>query len=396
MRNIVVFLLLSLALVPNINAQDERLQVVASFSILADVTQNVAGDAADVTSMIPVGADPHSFQAVPSDIALLANADVVFINGAFFEEGLLEAIENAGEDMNILEASACVNILPFGAEGHEHDEDAEHEHDEDADHEHDEAEEMSEDNPLAALCETHYAEMSAMHEESHEHSEDEDHDEEHEHDDEHEHVETLGALYTIDCAAGHAHEGETESEDEHEHGACDPHVWMEPHNVMYWTMFIRDTLIELDPANEAVYTANAAAYLEELDSLAHDFLKPLVETLPEENRVLVTNHDSFGYLAAAFDFQVAAVVLPAGTASDPSAQDIAGVIDTINELNVPAIFSETTVSAAIAETIAEETGAQLYPLYTGSLSQPDEPASTYLDYIRYNYTTIIEALGGGL
>ena len=86
-------------------------------------------------------------------------------------------------------------------------------------------------------------------------------------------VETLGALYQADCGEGHGHimkkrantkkseEHEEHGDDEHghDHGACDPHVWMEPHNVMYWTMLIRDTLIELDPANAETYTANAVS-----------------------------------------------------------------------------------------------------------------------------------------
>lgn len=87
-----------------VNAQDEsRLQIVASYSILADVITNVAGDAADVTSLIPVGADPHTFQPTPRDMAMLTDADVIFVNGAFFEEGLLEAIELAALDTPIIE-----------------------------------------------------------------------------------------------------------------------------------------------------------------------------------------------------------------------------------------------------------------------------------------------------
>ena len=104
---VVLLNLLLLLSIPFSNAQEDRLQVVGSHSILSDVIANVAGDAADVTSTMPLGADPHSFQPTPSDLTALADADVVFINGAFFEEGLLEAIENAGDDMNIVTAS-CV------------------------------------------------------------------------------------------------------------------------------------------------------------------------------------------------------------------------------------------------------------------------------------------------
>ena len=214
------------------------------------------------------------------------------------------------------------------------------------------------------------------------------------------HVETLGALYTADCGEGQGHEGEEHEESDehdHEHGACDPHVWMEPHNVMFWTMLIRDTLIELDPVNTEAYTANAASYLEELDALAHNFVTPMVETVPEENRVLITNHDVFGYFAARYDFEIVGSIIPGiSTLADVSTADIAALIDLISEREIPAIFAETTMSDDLAQQVAEETGVQVYVLYSGSLSDADGPASTYLDYIRYNVTTIVEALGGGV
>jgi zinc transport system substrate-binding protein len=259
---VLVMLLLSLSLMLPAQAQEDRLQIVASHSILADVVANVAGDAADVTSTMPRGADPHSFQPTPNELTALANADVVFINGALFEEGLLEAIENAGTDMNIVTASSCVEIIAFSEHDHE---EGEHDHEEDHTHEDEEATALG--SEIASLCELHYAEMAALHEAGHDH-EDEVHDheeeateEEHDHEEateeehdhaeeateeEHDHshgtVETLGPLYTLACE-GHDHEGEAETEGEHDHGNCDPHVWLDPHNAMYWTMLIRDELI---------------------------------------------------------------------------------------------------------------------------------------------------------
>lgn len=406
MRQSVLFfvLLLSLlmAVAPMTGAQEDRLQIVGSHSILSDVITNVTGDAADVTSVMPRGADPHSFQPTPSDLTALADADVVFINGAFFEEGLLEAIENAADDMNIVTVSSCVQIIAYGGHDHAHEEGGDH------DHAHEEGV-MGDMSAMTALCEQHYAEMEAIREAGHDHDHEEGDEHAHEEGDEehdHSHVETLGALYAIDCGTGHSHEeGEEHAHEEgeehaHDHGSCDPHVWMEPHNVMYWTMFIRDTLIELDPANAETYTANAAAYLEELDALVHDFVMPMVETVPEENRVLVTNHNVFGYFAARFDFEVVGTIIPGGsTLTEPSTADVAAVIDLIREEGVPAIFAETTVSDDLAQQIADETGVQFYVLYTGSLSDADGPASTYVDYvdyIRYNVTTIVEALGGGM
>ncbi len=403
---------------------DNRLQVAASYTILEDVVRQVAGDAADVIGVIPLNANPHNFMPAPRDIAALANADVVFINGAGFEEGLLEAIENAGADMTIVEASACVDILPFGAamahdhadedhadedhadEDHDHDHaDEDHDHDHaDEDHDHDHADHAMDDSPMAQTCAAHYAEMAAIHDAGHDHDEAHDEDEHtHEHADEHTHehgsAEPLGPLYTLNCG-GHAHEGEDHADDEahsHEAGSCDMHVWSEPHNVMYWTMLIRDTLIELDPANAETYTANAAVYLETLDALAHDFIMPAVDSIPEDQRVLLTNHMVQGYFANRYGFEIAGTVLPSlNSVGEPSAAEVAALIDLVNAESVPAIFAETTVDSSIAEQIASETGAGFYVLFTGSLSDADGPAATYVDYTRYNVSTIVTALGGTL
>ncbi len=416
----ILILLLALASTWSTFAQDdERLQVMASTSIIADVARNVAGDAADVESLMPLGADPHIFQPTPGDVAALAETDVVFVNGMNFEEGLMPVIENADDDINIQVVSQCVNILAFGGHSHDHDhaEGEDHDHAEGEDHDH--AGEAS--TELAALCEAHVAEMAALHEdhdhaegedhdhaegEDHDHAEGEDHDheegedhdhaegEDHDHDHDHAHgSEGLGRLYAIECE-GHSHDHDHEEGEEHSHeeGSCDPHVWMEPHNVMYWTMYIRDALIELDPANTETYTANAAVYLETLDALAHDFVMERIAEIPEDQRVMVTNHDAFGYFANAYGFDVVGVVIRGGsTASEPSARELAELIEVIEAEGVPAIFAETTVNPNLAETVGAETGVPVFTLYTGSLSEADGPASTYVDFITYNVNTIVGA-----
>ena len=385
------------------SAQDsgtERLSIVATHPILADVVAQVTGDAADVTSLMAAGVDPHSFQPVPSDLVRVADADVVFINGAFFEEGLLEAIENAGSDINIQVVSNCIDILPFGE--HEHEEGEE----EDAEDEDMMMPSADIDDAVAARCAEHESEMQAIHDndgdatdmadnsdmdDNSDMVDDSDHEDE---DHDHHAGETLGKLYTLNCEAGH-HEEEGEGEEEHEHGGCDPHVWTEPHNVMLWTMMIRDVLSEADPANAATYEANAAVYLETLDSLAHDFIAPSVDTIPEANRLLVTNHETLGYFSARYGFEIIDTVLPGGSAlADASAGDIATVIDNIREQGVIAIFAENTLNDNVARQISDEADVQIATLYSDSLSASGGPASTYLDYMRYNVTTIVEALGG--
>lgn len=344
-------ILLVLSVAPLLtHSQDGSPYIIASHSILSDVVAQVVGDVTQVIVAMPVGADPHSFQVTPTDLTAVAMAEVVFVNGAFYEEGLLEAIENAGTDMKIVEVSSCVEIIPFGASEHGHDED---------EHSDDEAMTVS---GMQAMCNQHGVELG------------------------NDRIEPSSYLYALDCGEGHDHD-EKQLE-----GGCDPHVWMNPENVMYWTLLIRDTLIELDPARADIYTANAAAYIVELDVLLEE-IELLVDTVPEEKRVLITSHDSLGYLATRFDFEFIGTIIPGGsTVAEPSVRDIAQLIDLINAEGVPAIFGESTVNASIAQTIATETGAELVVLYSGSLSDANNPASTYIDYMRYNVNAIVTAL----
>ena len=342
-------------------AQPDRLHIAASFSILADVVANVADDAADVTSLMPLYADPHGFSPTPQDLVALADADVIFVVGANFEESLMKAIENAGADVDIVTASSCVEIFPFSADGHD-----------DTTAPEATPEVSAAENETAARCEAHHTELAALQDGETTASESGG-------------IEPLGMLYTLSCG-GH-------DTDSAVGVGCDPHVWTDPHNVMLWTLMIRDTLSERDPAHADIYAANADAYLDELVALTDEIVQA-VDAIPPERRVLVTNHLAFGYYARAFGFELVGVIVPGGSSlAEPSAAEIAALIDTIRAQHVPAVFAETTANPQLAEQIAAETGAAFYSLYTGSLSEPDGPAATYLDYMRYNTRTIVEALG---
>ena len=210
---------------------------------------------------------------------------------------------------------------------------------------------------------------------------------------EHAHFVTLGRVEDVDCGGGHGHD----DEDDHGHGegACDPHLWMDPHNVIYWVLQIRDTLSAHDPDNAAAYAANAAAYNQELVALESDFIVPALRDLPAEKRVLVTSHESKGYFATTFGFELITTVVPGmSTMVEPSARDVAGLIDMVRDEGVPAIFGDHYAPQAIMSTIAAETGTRLVGLYSDTLSDAEGPAATYLDYMRYNVSTIIEALKG--
>jgi ABC-type Zn uptake system ZnuABC Zn-binding protein ZnuA len=191
-----------------------------------------------------------------------------------------------------------------------------------------------------------------------------------------------------------------EEEDAHAHEIYDPHVWMDPNNVMIWTENIRDVLSAADPANADVYAANAEAYIAELAALDAS-IREQVAQIPEERRKIVTDHLSFGYFAQAYGFEMIGAVIPgATTTAEPSAGDIADLVALIQTEHVPAIFVGTSASERLrqlAELIAEEagTGVQVLPLYSGSLDEPGQPGDTYIGMMRYDVAAMVQGLGSG-
>ncbi len=184
---------------------------------------------------------------------------------------------------------------------------------------------------------------------------------------------------------GHEHEGE----EEHEY---DPHTWTSPRNVSAWIPLIEKALSEHDPAHAETYRQRAVTYRGELEALDR-WVAEQIEQIPPERRLLVTDHLAFGYLAQHYGLkQVGAAIPSFSTLAEPSAQELAMLEDAIRKQGVPAIFVGSTVNPALAERIAADTGIKVVHLYTGSLTGPDGPAPTYVDYIRYNVTAIVEAL----
>lgn len=183
-----------------------------------------------------------------------------------------------------------------------------------------------------------------------------------------------------------------QGENADEHGAVDPHVWFDPQNVIEWVRVIEQTLTALDPEHAATYAARAAAYAAKLVDL-NAWIVARVAVLPIASKRLVTDHASFGYFADRYGFAEIGTVFPStSTLAEPSARDLALLEDAIRATAVRALFVGTTVSPALAEQIAADTGARVVFLYTGSLSKPDGPAATYVDLMRYDVDAIVAAL----
>jgi ABC-type Zn uptake system ZnuABC Zn-binding protein ZnuA len=193
-----------------------------------------------------------------------------------------------------------------------------------------------------------------------------------------------------------------EADEDHELGSVDPHTWTDPNNVLIWVDHLEREFSKLDPAHAAAYAENAEAYRTELRNL-DAWTREQVEKIPESQRMIVTDHTTFAYFARQYGFKQAGTIIPGySTLSEPTAQELATLEDAIDSLDVPAVFVGNTVNPSLAQRVADDTGTQLVYIYTGSLSEPggesDDPtageAGSYLDYIRYNVSAIVNALAG--
>ena len=181
-------------------------------------------------------------------------------------------------------------------------------------------------------------------------------------------------------------------DDQDESKGLDPHVWTDPNNVISWVDVIVKHLSEIDSANSKLYYQNGILYKQKLQELDH-WITEQISKIPQKNRKLVTDHMLFGYFCERYGFeQTGAIISGFSTLSEPSAQDVAKLEDSIRKMNVKAILVGNTVNPSMAEQIAGDTGAKLFSFYTGSLSEKGGPADTYIKYMRYNVDVIVKAL----
>jgi ABC-type Zn uptake system ZnuABC Zn-binding protein ZnuA len=172
----------------------------------------------------------------------------------------------------------------------------------------------------------------------------------------------------------------------------DPHLWLDPNNVIVYVDNIREGLTQFDPDGADVYEANASAYIDHLTEL-DAWINGQIAQIEPKRRVLVTNHDAFGYFAEHYGFIVVGAVIP-GYSSDsaPSAQQMADLIEQIKLYEAPAIFLDSSDNPDLAKQIAGETGVKVISdLHLESLTE-GAPAGTYIDMMRDNVTKIVQAL----
>ena len=320
--------------------------IVVTTNVLGDVMRQVVGNSAEVVTIMPVGADPHDFQASAQEVDALNNADALIVNGAGFEEGLLDVIEGAeDEGVPTFEAISVVETIEFGEAGHEHGDDKHG----------DEEEEHGEE---------------AHSDEQEEHGDDEHGEEEHSDDE------------------GH-------SDDDHgDHSGVDPHFFTDPMRMAAAVEGIVDFLQdEIEFSDPAALDASADAYIAELTEL-DGAVGELVGSIPEERRVLVTNHEVFGYFADRYGFEVVGAVVPGGsTTESASAGELAELAEQVEAEGVPAIFADTSSSDDLAVALASEVGdVAVVELYSESLGDSDSDGATYLEMVLTNATRMRDAL----
>ena len=311
--------------------------IVVTTNILGDVVTNMVGDSFDVETIMPPGSDPHDFQASAQQVQTMMSADLLIVNGANFEEGMLDVIENAESDgVMIFEATSVISQLE-GSDDHS-DHGGHEDHDEEKDHD------------------DH---------EGHDHDEEKDHDDHKGHDD---------------------HEG-------HDHGGIDPHFFTDPARMAIVAQELSEFLVANFPDADQGFVSTANDYVQQLQDLDSE-VEDTLSVISSDKRLLVTNHAVFAYFADRYSFTILGEIIPgSSTLASASAQQLVSLAEEIKESQVKAIFADASSSDALAQTLSDEVNdVKVINLYTESLGDPGSSGDSYIDMIRFNAEAIASAL----
>jgi len=270
----------------------EGFKAVTTFTVIADMARNVAGDAATVESITRPGAEIHNYQPTPGDLLRAQDADLILWNGLNLEVWFEQFLRNL-RDVPSVVVSTGVEPIGIGT------------------------------GPYA--------------------------------------------------------------------GRPNPHAWMSPRAALIYVDNIRDAFATYDPENAGAYRANAAAYKQRIEAVVAP-IRARLQAIPPERRWLVTSEGAFSYLAR--DFGLRELYLwPINADQQGTPQQVRRVIDAVRAYDIPAVFSESTISADPAKQVARETGAAYGGvLYVDSLSEADGPVPTYLDLLQVTSETIARGL----
>jgi len=283
---------LSLAVLSLPAGAAEKLQVVASITVLADIAKQVGGDNVEVRSLVGPNGDAHVYEPTPQDAQAVTKAGLVVVNGLELEGWMDRLVAASGSKATIVVATQGVPTRKMDEDGQE---------------------------------------------------------------------------------------------------ITDPHAWNSAANGAIYAANIAKALAAADPAHAAAYQANGAKYEAELKAL-DAWARSEVATIPQAKRKVITSHDAFGYLGAAYDIEFHA---PVGfsTESEASAGDIAKLIDQIKQEHIKAVFIENATDPRLVQQVAKASGAEMGgELYAEALSTADGPASTYAKMFQYNISSLVAGM----
>ena len=389
------------------------LTALATTSIWADVTSN-ALCGAEVETIIPVGADPHSWEPsirVPDDIAA---ADLLVRNGLFLEEGLLATLDAVDESVTPMVSLAT--LVASEEDDHDdhddhadHDDEADHDdHDDHADHD-DEADHDDHDDHADHDDEADHDDHDdhADHDDEADHDDHDDHadhDDEADHDDHDDHADHDDEADHDDHDDHADHDDEADHDDHddhaghddhghHHHSGPDPHLWMDPTLVAQAAALIADAAVEAGwPGSVKDCAADYAVQLAALD----EEISSQVSVVDAGDRVLVTNHDAFGRFAERYGFTVLGTILPStSTLAEANPADLTALAEEIKEAGVTTIFYDLQASSIGAESLAERLdGVEVAGLLTGSLVEDPEVGADYITMMRTNVERMLSGIEG--
>ncbi|MEY3805285.1 MAG: hypothetical protein RIR69_97 [Actinomycetota bacterium] len=179
-----------------------------------------------------------------------------------------------------------------------------------------------------------------------------------------------------------------------EGGKPNPHLWTNPPMVQQYLDVIRDVVIKLDPSNKASYEENHAKISQVVTDL-DEAMKTAAETMPVENRKLLTYHDAYAYFALRYNFEVVGAIQPSSF-EEPSPREIADLIEQVKSLGVKAVFGSEVFPSPVLAQIGAETGVRYIDVLRDDdlLGEPGDATHSWADLMKFNFTTMVEALGG--
>ena len=189
----------------------------------------------------------------------------------------------------------------------------------------------------------------------------------------------------------HGHKKDHDDHHGHGHGEWDPHVWLSVPNMKIYVTNVAEAMSRMDPSSKTYYMKNLKKYISDLNNL-DKFIRRSINSIPKKDRVVITSHEAFGHLSNEYGIEFLA---PQGLSTETraSASKIASIVRFIKKHSVKAVFPENITDNRLIEQIAKQTKIKIgASLYSDALSEKNGPAGTYLNYMRYNVNTIVNAL----